>query len=68
MGKPGFVYMMASRRNGTIYIGVTSNLPARAYQHRNGMIEGPPKSTAASSSSGTRRMTTWRTLDYASFS
>jgi len=31
---------MASGRNGTIYIGVTSNLPARAYQHRNGLIEG----------------------------
>jgi putative endonuclease len=38
--KPGYVYMMASRRNGTIYIGATSDLPARAYQHRNGLIEG----------------------------
>ena len=28
------VYIMASARNGTIYIGVTSNLPARAHQHR----------------------------------
>ena len=40
MSKPGYVYIMASRRNGTIYIGVTSDLPARAYQHRNGTIEG----------------------------
>ncbi|AOH84115.1 endonuclease [Sphingomonas panacis] len=31
---------MASGRNGTIYIGVTSNLPVRAYQHRNGLVEG----------------------------
>ena len=36
----GFVYTMASGRNGTIYIGVTSNLPVRAYQHRNGLVEG----------------------------
>ena len=40
MNKPGYVYIMASRRNGTIYTGVTSDLPARAYQHRNGIIAG----------------------------
>lgn len=38
--KPGFVYLMAKKRNGTIYLGVTSNLPQRAYQHRNGLLEG----------------------------
>ena len=38
--RAGYVYIMASARNGTIYIGVTSNLPARAYQHRNGLIDG----------------------------
>jgi putative endonuclease len=31
---------MASRRNGTLYLGVTSDLPARAYQHRNGLVDG----------------------------
>ena len=31
---------MASRRNGTLYVGVTSDLPARAYQHRNRLAEG----------------------------
>jgi putative endonuclease len=31
---------MASRRNGTLYIGVTSNLPQRASQHRAGIIRG----------------------------
>lgn len=31
---------MAKKRNGTIYLGVTSNLPQRAYQHRNRLIEG----------------------------
>ena len=40
MSRPGFVYIMASRRNGTIYIGVTSDLPGRVYQHRNGLIDG----------------------------
>jgi putative endonuclease len=40
MSKPGYVYIMANRRNGTIYIGVTSDLPGRAYQHRNGLIDG----------------------------
>jgi putative endonuclease len=34
------VYIMASRRNGTLYAGVTSNLPQRAYQHREGLIPG----------------------------
>ena len=30
------VYIMASRTNGTLYIGVTRNLPSRILQHRNG--------------------------------
>jgi len=38
--KAGFVYMMASGKNGTIYLGVTSDLAKRVYEHRNGMIEG----------------------------
>ena len=39
MDKPGFVYMMASARNGTLYIGATSNLVQRIWQHREGAIE-----------------------------
>ena len=38
--RPGYVYLMASRRNGTLYLGVTSNLPGRAYQHRNRLVDG----------------------------
>ena len=34
------VYIMASKRNGTLYTGVTSNLVQRAWQHRNGLVEG----------------------------
>ena len=34
------VYIPASRRNGTLYVGVTSNLRARIWQHQNDMVEG----------------------------
>ena len=34
------VYLLASKPNGTLYIGVTSNLVQRIYQHREGLIEG----------------------------
>ena len=34
------VYILASKRNGTIYVGVTSNLIQRAWQHREGAIAG----------------------------
>ena len=40
MTKIGYVYIMASRLNGTIYLGVTSDLAKRAYQHRNALIDG----------------------------
>jgi putative endonuclease len=40
MDKPGFVYIMASGRNGTIYLGVTSDLLKRVWEHRNGIVAG----------------------------
>jgi putative endonuclease len=36
----GWVYFMTNRRNGVLYAGVTSNLPRRAFEHREGLIEG----------------------------
>ncbi len=35
-----FVYMLASRRNGTLYIGVTSDLAGRIWQHKNHVHNG----------------------------
>jgi putative endonuclease len=40
MSKQPCVYILASRRNGTIYIGVTSDLMARMHQHRTGAVPG----------------------------
>jgi putative endonuclease len=40
MEKSFSVYIMASRPWGTLYVGVTSDLQARAYQHREGMFPG----------------------------
>jgi putative endonuclease len=40
MNKQPCVYMLSSQRNGTLYIGVTSDLIKRVYQHRNEMVEG----------------------------
>ena len=37
MTKPGYVYLMASGRNGTLYLGVTSDLIQRTWQHRSGV-------------------------------
>ena len=34
------VYILASERNGTLYIGVTSDLAARVWSHRSGEVEG----------------------------
>ena len=35
-----YVYILASKRNGTLYIGVTSNLLKRVYEHKSKMVEG----------------------------
>jgi putative endonuclease len=37
---PYYVYILASGRNGTLYVGVTSDLVRRIYEHRNDLIGG----------------------------
>ena len=38
--KQYYVYILASKKNGTLYIGVTENLVKRIYEHKNNLVEG----------------------------
>jgi predicted GIY-YIG superfamily endonuclease len=55
--KAGYVYIIASGRNGTLYIGVTSDLVKRVWEHRNGVVAGLPRNTDESCSSGAKSTT-----------
>ena len=34
------MYILASKRNGTLYVGITSDLPKRVWEHREGLMPG----------------------------
>ena len=40
MSKQPAVYILASRKNGTLYVGVTSDLVKRIWEHKNDLVEG----------------------------
>jgi putative endonuclease len=40
MNKQPAVYILSSKRNGTLYVGVTSDLVKRVWEHRNNLVEG----------------------------
>lgn len=40
MEKVYYIYILASKKNGTLYIGVTSDLIKRVYEHKNDLIDG----------------------------
>lgn len=40
MNKNPCVYLLASRRNGTLYVGVTSDVVKRVWEHKNNIVEG----------------------------
>jgi len=68
-----FVYILATRKDGPLYVGVTSNLQKRTYEHKNGAIRGftkrfnidrlvwfEPHETAEAAISKEKQLKRWR--------
>ncbi len=55
--KQYYFYILASKKDGTLYVGVTSNLRQRVYQHREGLIDGFTKKY------GVKRLVYYETYD-----
>ena len=53
------VYILASKRNGTLYVGVTSDLIQRIWQHKNNEIEDSQKNMAFTHSFTLNRTNQW---------
>ncbi len=62
MEKQFYVYMLASKRNGTLYLGVTSDIVKRVWQHKNGLAEGFTKNMELKGSFITKSMKMPKTL------
>ena len=41
--KGGWVYIMTNKRNGTLYVGLTSDIVRRAWEHKSGSVKGSTK-------------------------
>ena len=60
MGEQACVYIMASRRSGTIYTSAAVNLPKRVWEHRTGVVAGSRGTMGASCRSGMSGPATWK--------
>lgn len=38
--RPYYVYILASKKNGTLYLGVTNDIAKRVYEHKNNLVDG----------------------------
>ncbi len=56
----GYVYFMTNRPNGPLYVGVTSDLVRRVYEHRSGLVDGFTKRYGLSGSFTSRPSTTFK--------
>jgi hypothetical protein len=49
-----YVYILASKRNGTLYTGITDDLSCRIFEHKNDILKGSPSATLSILSFGAK--------------